>query len=93
MRHLYRCFCSLALTAALASIVGLSGCAARASYRVYDPDHEDYHRWDDHEASFYVQWENETRREHRDFDKRDRDDQKQYWTWRHGRSDKDHDKR
>lgn len=92
MRKLSLCLCSLALTAALASTVVLTGCAARASYRVYDPDHEDYHRWDDHEASFYVQWENETRRDHRDFDKRDHDDQKQYWTWRHGHEDKDHDR-
>jgi hypothetical protein len=92
MRKPYRCLCSFAMTAALASTVVLTGCAARASYRVYDPEHEDYHRWDDHEASFYVQWENETRREHRDFDKRDRDDQKLYWSWRHSRDDKDHDK-
>ena len=92
MRNLSRCLCSLALTATLASIVVLTGCAAHASYRVYDPDHEDYHRWDDHETGFYVQWESETRREHRDFDKRDGDDQKQYWTWRHGRPEKDHDK-
>jgi hypothetical protein len=92
MRNLSRYFCSLALAAALASPVVLTNCAARASYRVYDPDHEDYHRWDDHETNFYVQWESETRREHRDFDKRDRDDQKQYWTWRHGHEDKDRDK-
>jgi hypothetical protein len=83
---------SLSLAAALISQVAIAGCAARASYRVYDPYYNDYHRWDDHEAGIYLQWEGETRREHRDFDKREKDEQNEYWTWRHGRSDKVHDK-
>jgi len=92
MRPSCRCVGSLLLTAALISPAMITGCAARASYRVYDPDYHDYHRWDDHEATFYLQWEGESHREHRDFDKRDRDEQRQYWHWRHDRSDKDHDK-
>jgi hypothetical protein len=87
-----RLFSALLLTAALISQVAITGCAARASYRVYDPYYNDYHRWDGHEAGFYLQWEGETHREHRDFDKREKDEQNEYWTWRHSRSDKDHDK-
>ncbi|MGH9714026.1 MAG: hypothetical protein ACRD5M_12085 [Candidatus Acidiferrales bacterium] len=92
MRYSYRFARSLLLAAALISPAVMAGCAAHASYRVYDPHHQDYHRWDDHEARFYVQWEGETHREHRDFDKRDERDQKEYWDWRHNHSDYDHDK-
>ena len=88
----YRLISSLLLAAAPISQIAITGCAARASYRVYDPYYNDYHRWDDHEAGFYVQWEGETRREHRDLDKREKDEQQEYWTWRHSRADKDHDK-
>jgi len=57
----------------------IAGCAAR----VYDNDHDDYHRWNHDETVFYVQWERETHRDHRDFRKRDSDEQKEYWNWRH----------
>ena len=92
MTHTDRLICTLLLAVAMISTVFSFGCAARASYRVYDPSHEDYHRWDDHEDTFYFQWEGETHRDHRDFDKRDKDEQKQYWDWRHKDSDKEHDK-
>jgi len=92
MSHADRLILSLLLAAALISHVELTGCAARASYRVYDPYYSDYHRWDDHEASFYLRWEGETRREHRDFDKREKDEQQEYWTWRHSQPERDHGK-
>jgi hypothetical protein len=92
MHHIRRFVSSLLLAAALISLVMITGCAARASYRVYDPDYDDYHRWDGHETTFYLQWEGESHREHRDFDKRDKDEQKEYWNWRHKHSEKDHDK-
>jgi hypothetical protein len=31
------------------------GCAARVSYRTYDPGYNDYHVWDDHERGYYNQ--------------------------------------
>jgi hypothetical protein len=83
VRHPCRFLSSLLLAAVLLSPVAITGCAARASYRVYDPYYGDYHRWDDHENAFYLQWEGETHRDHRDFDKRDRNEQKEYFTWRH----------
>lgn len=92
MRHHHHILKPLLLAALLSSPVAIGGCAAHASYRVYDPYHEDYHRWDDHETSFYFQWEGETYRDHRDFDKRDKDEQKEYWNWRHSRPANDHDK-
>lgn len=76
-------------SAGLAAITLISGCAARAQYRVYDPDYHDYHRWNHSEETFYVRWENETHRQHREFRDRDRRDQDEYWRWRHDH-DRDH---
>lgn len=87
MRHPSRMFSSLLLAAALISPVAITGCAAHASYRVYDRDHDDYHRWDNHETRFYIQWEGENHKEHHDFDRRDKDEQKEYWNWRHHHSE------
>jgi len=86
MRHAYRILNSLLLAAVLISPAAITGCAARASYRVYDPYYEDYHDWDHHEVVYYNQWEHDTHRDHRDFNKRDKDEQKQYWDWRHNNS-------
>jgi hypothetical protein len=76
----------LSLTAAsiLLTSVAMSGCAVRARY--YDGDHDDYHHWSHNEESFYVQWEGETHRHHRDFKDRSSQEQQEYWNWRH-----DHD--
>jgi hypothetical protein len=90
MRRMHGCLNLLVLVSALISPVMLGGCAARASYRTYDPYYTDYHRWDDHETTYYVQWETETRRDHRDFEKRDKNEQKESWEWRHNHSDDGH---
>jgi hypothetical protein len=83
MRHAYRFLCSMLLAAALILPVAITGCAARASYRVYDPYYNDYHTWDHGEVVYYQRWEGETHRGHRDFKKRGKDEQKEYWNWRH----------
>jgi hypothetical protein len=57
------------------------------SYRVYDPAYEDYHVWDSNEGVYYQRWEVETRRDHRDFHRRNSDEQKEYWSWRHNHHD------
>jgi hypothetical protein len=70
------------LGAALASGVGVA-CASHP-YRVYDPYYTDYHVWNNDEVVYYNRWAGETHRDpHRDFRKLNKDDQKQYWTWRH----------
>ena len=83
---------SLLLAAALVSPTLTSGCAEHHYYRVYDPYYSDYHRWDAHEDAYYHQWVVENHRDDRDFRKLSADEQKQYFTWRHARGDKDHDK-
>ncbi|HUI51924.1 MAG TPA: hypothetical protein VLX60_09075 [Terriglobales bacterium] len=81
--------CAL-LSAALFSSALLAGCAAHASYRVYDPAHEDYHVWDHREVGYYQRWEVETHRDHRDYAKRNVDEQNEYWNWRHTHPDEKH---
>jgi len=84
---------SLFLAAALLLPLAAIGCAEHHYYRVYDPYYSDYHDWDDHERVYYQQWVVETHRDpHRDFRKLGKDDQKQYWTWRHSHTDRDHDR-
>lgn len=83
MRPVQRFFPALLLAAALFAPVAFTGCAERNTYRVYDPYYHDYHHWDHHEEVFYTQWEHDTHRDHRDFDKRDASEQKEYWDWRH----------
>ncbi|MGH9512233.1 MAG: hypothetical protein ACRD2U_08865 [Terriglobales bacterium] len=70
----------------LLSLLG-TGCAVRVrSY--YDPGHGDYHRWDNHERVYYRQWAVETHRdEHRDFRRLNREEQNEYWNWRHHHPD------
>jgi hypothetical protein len=72
---------SMAVAAALVTPIVMSGCAVRARY--YDADHQDYHRWNHDEDRFYLQWESDTHREHRDFRDRDKHEQQEYWDWRH----------
>lgn len=84
MRLLSRSFAGLLLAAVCASPVLMTGCAVHA--RVYDPYHNDYHPWGG-EVVYYQNWEHETHRDHVDFNKRNKDDQKQYWDWRHKQGD------
>ena len=62
-----------------------TGCA---THRVYDPYHSDYHHWDRHETVYYQQWVVENHRDpHRDYRRLNKDEQKQYWDWRHHHED------
>jgi hypothetical protein len=74
-----------------ASLIASScaGTGVGVSYRVYDPYRSDYHMWDANEGVFYNQWSVETHRDpHQDFRKLNRDDQNQYWKWRHDQPDR-----
>jgi len=73
---------SLVLAGALlTSSVGFIGCSGHVRY--YDVEYGDYHPWNHEEIVYYDRWEHETHREHRDFDKRSADEQREYWRWRH----------
>lgn len=64
-----------------------TGCAEHRTY--YDPYYHDQHPWVQ-ENSYYVQWETDTHRQHEDFNKRSKEDQKEYWDYRH-KDDKNKD--
>jgi len=69
-----------------------TGCAEHHYYRVYDPYYSDYHRWGPDEDVYYRQWMVERHYEYRDYSKLDRDQQRDYWNWRHHHGDHDHDR-
>jgi hypothetical protein len=77
---------SLLIAVAFLAPAVTTGCGGH-SYRVYDPYHNDYHRWDNHETVYYNQWATDNHRDNRDFRKLNKDDQKQYWDWRHSHHD------
>jgi len=87
MRSVSRYLISIAMAIAFVSPVIITGCSARVStgYRVHDGYYNDDHVWDDNEMGFYNRWEGETHRDHRDFRRRPAREQKEYFTWRHGR--------
>lgn len=84
MRSIFRNFASILLAAVFATPVFMSGCAVHA--RVYDPYHSDYHVWAG-ETVYYNQWEHDTHRDHRDFNRRKDSEKKEYWDWRHSQPD------
>jgi hypothetical protein len=73
---------TLLLCAILISPFAIAGCATHR-YRAYDPYFSDYHVWDRNEVVFYNRWEVETHRGHREFRERNREEQRDYWSWRH----------
>jgi len=81
MRTLSRPVISSLLAIVFALPVAIVGCSEH--YRYYDTDHHDYHVWDNNEVVYYSQWEHDTHRDHKDFNKRSADEQKEYWNWRH----------
>ena len=88
MCHRDRCLSALVISFALAAPAVVTGCA---THPVYDPAYNDYHVWNSQETGFYVQWERDTHRDHKEFNKRPVDEQKVYWTWRHGQQNGGHD--
>jgi hypothetical protein len=70
----------IVLAVAIFLPVLITGCTVHA--RVYDPYYRDYHDWNG-ETVYYNQWEHDTHRDHVDFAKRNDNDKKAYWDWRH----------
>ena len=69
-------------------------CGHHHDYRIYDPYYTDYHTWNDAEVGYYRQWAAENHRNpDRDFRKLAPEEQKEYWTWRHNRGDRENDHR
>ncbi len=61
--------------------------------RYYDRDRKDYHDWDDREDRAYRHWLLEERHERfREFGRLRREQQADYWKWRHEHPDWDKDR-
>lgn len=75
--------CLLAATMVMAA--GAIGCTVHAGY-YNDPYYHDRHPYDG-EVVYYNQWETETHHEHRELKQRTKEEQKQYWDWRHKHDD------
>ncbi len=70
----------LLATGGLAALVS-SGCAARVRY--YDDYHHDYHHWNHDEDAHFRLYLNEHHENYRAFGTLARDQQTDYWKWRH----------
>ena len=72
---------SLLLGATIVAPIATIGCAARVSY--YDPGYHDYHHWGPGEDRYYHQYLGERHEDYREFNKSSKDQQADYWKWRH----------
>jgi len=68
-------FGQLLLVAVLMTPLFGTGCATHRRVRVAV--------WTQSEQPYYTRWEHDTHRHHVDYDRRDRNDQRAYWKWRH----------
>ena len=71
----------LLLLGAMALPFAATGCYERV--RVYDEYHSDYHHWNGGEVRAYNVWVGERHYDRVDYNKLERDRQKEYWNWRH----------
>jgi len=77
---LKKIYSSWLLTATMTTTLFAIGCTVHAGY--YDPYYHDYHPMQG-EVVYYGQWESETHREHKELKQRNKDEQNEYWDWRH----------
>jgi hypothetical protein len=92
MAHGLRSWKSLALAGTLVTSLAGLACSDHHYYRVYDPYYTDYHVWSSDETVYYRRWADETHRDRdRDFRRLSKNEQKEYWTWRHNHGDHDRD--
>jgi hypothetical protein len=72
----------IALSAPLLNVIGCS-----AHVRYYDEYHGDYHYWDAGEDRSYRVWLGERHYDYREYNKLNKDQQRDYWNWRHDHPD------
>jgi hypothetical protein len=67
----------------IGALVGSVGCVASGRVRVYDEPYHDYHRWNGREDRVYRDYLREQHRDYREFSSLNKNEQGEYWTWRH----------
>jgi hypothetical protein len=88
---LKKTFSALTIVAALGGSMLVPATAMAQSgveLRFYDRSHKDYHHWNNDEDHFYRQYLTEHHRKYRTFSHMSKQQQREYWKWRH-----DHDGR
>jgi type III secretory pathway component EscR len=79
---------SLLLGAALCAPVVIHAQDEYHDKRYYDKEKKDYHEWNEREDHAYRHWLQEERhREYHPWEKASREEQKEYWRWRHEHMD------
>jgi hypothetical protein len=63
--------------------LAFAGCEGRVSY--YDDYHHDYHRWNNHEVIVYRSYYDTSHRPYREYNSLSKEEQRDYWKWRHDR--------
>jgi hypothetical protein len=77
---------TLSFTAALAISAATIACSSQPPV-VVDEAHNDSHRWDDHENQSWHRFLTENHRQDHEFAKSERNEQSEYWNWRHNHPD------
>ena len=73
----------LSLAATLALSAALASCSTTPqSVTVSEPRHDDHH-WDDRENQAWHRYLNENHRQEHDYAKAEKEEQSDYWNWRH----------
>lgn len=71
----------------LVSAALMTGCATHVGYRSYNPAYYDRQAWGPGESAYYDRWIIETHRHPSDYRRLRREEQREYWRWRHERRD------
>jgi hypothetical protein len=88
MQRADRYIASFFLTISLATpVVVIAAPAPQEDRGVYDRDHKDYHKWNDHENEYWHRYLNEQHRKDHEFTKANKKEQEDYWNWRHSHPD------
>ncbi len=88
MQRAHKYIASLFLSASLVAPVAIFAAPAPQEDRgVYDRDHKDYHKWNDHENETWHRYLNEQHRKDHEFAKANKKEQEEYWNWRHSHPD------
>jgi hypothetical protein len=77
----------LLIGGAFAATTAVTGCMHHHYYAETAEGSEG--TWSSAESPYYVRWERETRREHREWTERAADEQHEYWEWRRHHHDND----
>jgi hypothetical protein len=77
----------LALLTAVLAIGGVGCSSPPANVTVNEPARPEEHRWDEHENQAWHRFLSEKKRDDHEYAKSDRNEQSEYWGWRHSHPD------